>query len=98
MKRLAPVLIIALMLSLSVSSFATDVPDLPAGVEAKNWIAINERIGLVLVERHGGGVVASGPQALLLRPPVDGYFMIRGAAGWTRLVIVEPTSGPGGAG
>jgi len=35
---------------------------------------------------------------LLLRPPVSGYFMVKGASGWTRLVIVEPVKGPADVG
>jgi hypothetical protein len=36
--------------------------------------------------------------ALLLKPPVGGYFMVKGVAGWTRLVVMEPLKGPGDAG
>jgi len=37
-------------------------------------------------------------QSLLLKPPVGGYFMVKGAGGWTRLVVFEPIKGPGDAG
>ncbi len=51
---------------------------------------------------EGSSMVTSGPgfavlagQVLLLKPPVGGYFMVKGAGGWTRLVVFEPLKGPG---
>lgn len=46
------------------------------------------------------GVSLSTPPStmLLLRPPVGGYFMVKSAGGWTRLIVVEPVKGPGDAG
>jgi hypothetical protein len=44
------------------------------------------------------GLAAPVGQALLLKPPLGGYFMVKGASGWTRLVVVEPAKGPGDAG
>ncbi len=53
--------------------------------------------GVSLLPR--GGIADMRPSnTLLLRPPVGGYFMIKGAGGWTRLVVVEPVKGPGDAG
>ena len=97
MKRIAIVSLVALMMSLPASAFAADVPDRPAGVDAQHWVPISGRLGLVLVQRQAGPV-AGGAQPLLLGPPVNGFFMVKGAAGWSRLVIVEPAMGPGGAG
>jgi hypothetical protein len=37
-------------------------------------------------------------QALLLTPAASGYFMVRSAVGWQRIVIVEPMKGPGATG
>lgn len=125
MKRLAYAPIAALLLSLSYVSLSADPPDRPAGVAAENWVAVSDRLGIVLVEPTGlsglgdrlemvlvdpggrtsrlprdpGPIVQLAPsQALLLKPPVGGYFMVKGANGWTRLVVFEPVKGPGDAG
>jgi len=39
-----------------------------------------------------------GGMPLLLKPPVGGYFMVKGAGGWTRLVVIEPMKGPADVG
>ncbi len=125
MKRLAYVPIAALLLSLSYVTLSAAPPDRPAGVTAENWVAVSDRLGIVLVESGGpmvapqaipivgpdgkleerGPVVSVGPgiavtsgQVLLLKPPVGGYFMVKGAGGWTRLVVIEPLKGPGDVG
>jgi hypothetical protein len=125
MKRLAYVPIVALLLSLSYVTLSAAPPDRPAGVKAENWVAVNDRLGVVLVESSGpmvapqaipmvgpdgqlverGPMVSAGPslaapagQVLLLKPPVGGYFMVKGAGGWTRLVVFEPLKGPGDIG
>jgi len=96
MKRSALIPFAIALLALSATAFAADVPDVPPGVAAKNWVPISARLGIVLVE------TANAPgrpeRALMLRPPVNGYFMVKGADGWTRLVIVEPSKGPGEVG
>ena len=53
--------------------------------------------GMILLPR-GGSADMRPSNMLLLRPPVGGYFMVKGADGWTRLVVVEPVKGPGDAG
>lgn len=53
--------------------------------------------GVILLPR-GGSVDLRPSNMLLLRPPVGGYFMVKGAGGWTRLIVVEPVKGPGDAG
>lgn len=53
--------------------------------------------GVVLLPR-GGSADMRPSNMLLLRPPVGGYFMVKGAGGWTRLIVVEPVKGPGDAG
>jgi hypothetical protein len=35
---------------------------------------------------------------LFLTPPTPGYFMLKGPAGWSRVVVVEPIKGPAAAG
>ena len=85
------------LLALSCAAFATDVPEMPPGVSAKNWVPISAKLGLVLVESAN---MPARPErgALMLRPPVNGYFMVKGADGWTRLNIVEPSKGPADVG
>lgn len=88
--------------------------DRPTGVAARDWVAVTDLLGIVLVSSNvkpqaapispdgksslaPPGVPISA-DALLLKPPVGGYFMVKGAAGWTRLVMIEPLKGPGDAG
>lgn len=52
----------------------------------------------LLVPPRGGSSSTPSSTMLLLRPPVGGYFMVKGAGGWTRLIVVEPVKGPGDAG
>jgi hypothetical protein len=76
---------------------AADGPDRPAGVEAANWIQLNDKVGFVVIpERKSGPRVASA--GLLLEPAASGYFMAKTPGGWRRLVVVEPIKGPGTAG
>lgn len=51
-----------------------------------------------IVQRQGGGLSMPSSSMLLLRPPVGGYFMVKRADGWSRLIVVEPVKGPGDAG
>lgn len=57
-----------------------------------------ERSGPIVMPPGGPGYTVLAGQALLLKPPVGGYFMVKGASGWTRLVVFEPIKGPGDAG
>lgn len=123
MKNLMSVPIAAALLSLSYLAFSADPADRPAGVAAANWVAVSDRLGIVLsdatvpmgpVEQlpeaigpdgksmiplsRGSRFPAPAGQALLLKPPVGGYFMVKGAGGWTRLLVFEPLKGPGDAG
>ena len=53
----------------------------------------------IMPDPEGGSRFAAPTgQALFLKPPVGGYFMVKGVSGWTRLVIYEPVKGPGEAG
>jgi hypothetical protein len=72
--------------------------DRPAGVEASNWIPINDRMGFVVMPPAAYPVATPDKQPLLLTPAASGYFMARSSIGWQRLVIVEPMKGPGGSG
>ncbi len=88
-----------LAMALAVSPFvhSSDAPDRPPGVAKDAWVPINDRVGFVVVPRAKEPIRIS-PQALLLMPPVSGYFMLKSGSEWTRMVIVEPLRGPGDAG
>jgi hypothetical protein len=97
MKRNVFATLAILSLSLiSYTSIATDAKDRPAGVAAANWVPVSDRLGIVLVHNEARTVVSS--TVLLLKPTVSGYYMVKGANGWTRLVIVEPVKGPADVG
>jgi len=110
MKHLARAPLVVLLFSLSCVAFAADVPGRPPGVAAENWVPISERLGLVIVQGDSPVVDRGSPAnqtnpavprsdtALFLKPPVGGYFMVKGAAGWTRLVVIEPIKGPADVG
>jgi len=89
--------ILAMALAVSPFVHSSDAPDRPPGVAKDAWVPINDRVGFVVVPPAVGPVRMS-PQALLLMPPVSGYFMLKSRSGWTRMVIVEPLRGPGGTG
>jgi hypothetical protein len=75
------------------------VPDRPQGVAAGAWIPLNARLGFVVAPPATDKPLPKGAgNALLLAPPVAGFFMIKGETGWSRVVIVEPLRGPGAAG
>jgi hypothetical protein len=74
------------------------VPDRPPGVTPGAWISLNVRLGFVVAPPEAGQPHGAGGNALLLAPPVTGYFMIKGETGWSRVVIADPLKGPGAAG
>lgn len=106
MKRQHWMPLAALLCSVSMVCAAAEPPARPAGVTAENWIAVSDRLGIVLVAAEANvpvvprdsrtGAQSVGP--LLLKPPVGGYFMVKGADGWKRLVVVDPIKGPADAG
>jgi len=100
MKRIAYATLVILSLSLnSYLSVAAGAQDRPAGVAAANWVPVSDRLGIVLVQSEAPAAVPiPNSQPLLLKPPVPGYFMVKGANGWTRLVIIEPVKGPADVG
>jgi hypothetical protein len=100
--------------AVSFLAISASSPDRPTGVAPRDWVAVTDSLGIVLVSSDvtprtapispdgksslaPPGVPLSA-SALLLKPPVGGYFMVKGAGGWTRLVVMEPMKGPGDAG
>lgn len=99
MKRIAYASIVALLCCLPDVSSAAGPSDRPAGVSAADWVPVSDRLGIVLVHSETPTPAAlPNRQVLLLKPPVSGYYMVKGASGWTRLIIVEPVKGPGDVG
>ena len=91
--------LLAAALAVSPSIHSSDASDRPPGVAKEAWIPINDRVGFVLYPRSTEPrIMRAPPQPLLLAPPVSGYFMLKGASGWARMVIVEPLRGPGDSG
>src|SRR5436189_268139 len=101
MKRLAYASLAALLLVTSVT-LSADPSNRPTGVTAENWVPVTDRLGIVLVPppAASGDPVVIPQTALLLplKPPAGGYFMVKGANGWVRLVVIEPAKGPANAG
>jgi hypothetical protein len=75
-------------------------PDRPAGVDARRWIPVSDKMGFVVTTPQSapGALVTTDPQALLLAPPAEGYFMVHTGNVWQRLTIKDPLKGPGTSG
>ena len=106
MKRSIGAVLITMWLSVAGVAVAGEAPSRPPGVAAENWVAVSDRLGIVLVEpiaptdRVPRGPMPAPPadNVLLLKPPMGGYFMVKLGSSWTRLVIIEPIKGPAGVG
>jgi hypothetical protein len=68
----------------------------PQGVSAKQWIPISDRLGFVVLPPVSIASGSADPDVLLVKPPVEGYFMVKDNTGWSRIAIAEPVFGPGG--
>ncbi|MEO6080086.1 MAG: hypothetical protein ABIQ86_09950 [Steroidobacteraceae bacterium] len=69
----------------------------PSVVVQGPGVAVQGPDGIVIEPRSPLPASQNG-LPLLLKPPVGGYFMVKRASGWTRLVVFEPIKGPAGAG
>ncbi|HKU13604.1 MAG TPA: hypothetical protein VJQ52_04360 [Steroidobacteraceae bacterium] len=98
----ASILLVFICIALaSPVTFAADDTDRPAGVDAKNWLPISDRLGFVVVpEKNWPPIVGGSRQVLLadpdrvsanLQPPKKGYFVIRTETGWQRIVVAAPS-------
>jgi hypothetical protein len=96
MLAVAVVAIVVVAVTTLVSKGA-EAPARPPGVSAQEWIPISDRMGFVIMSRSSVPDVPP-PQGPELMPPIEGYFMLKGSMGWSRIVIVEPVKGPGTAG
>ena len=88
----------AMLMTGTAAHFAlgADTADRPPGVEAKHWILAGDRLGFVIVPEEGQPKAPGGGGHLI--PAAEGYFMAKTAAGWRRLVIIDPVKGRGAAG
>src|SRR5262245_40264231 len=109
MKRLVVGAVIAAIVAVSYVATSQEAPDRPAGVSARDWVSVSPRLGIVLVSSEAPMVgrvdpdtkvtqLPPGGMPLLLKPPAGGYFMVKGASGWSRLIVIEPLKGPADAG
>jgi hypothetical protein len=87
--------LLAAALGIAQSVHSSDAPDRPPGIAKNAWIPMSDRVGFVISQPKGAPARMS-PQVLLVAPPVSGYFMLKGASGWTRIVIAEPPPGDAG--
>jgi hypothetical protein len=83
-------------------AFGADTGLRPIGVEAKDWISVSENLGFVVVSTVGAAKInhpkpppGEHAQALLrgVTPPAPaaGYFMVKTAEGWRRIVVMTPS-------
>ena len=95
----AAVLILISAVSVHFANGAS-TPDRPAGVDAQHWIPVSDKMGFVVTTPQSvpGALVTTDRQPLLLAPPAEGYFMVRGGIGRQRIIIQDPVKGPGASG
>lgn len=90
-------LVLLIVSFIATPAFAVEPPDRPIGVEAKNWIAITDKLGFVVVATTEPTIPRlEGPSRQLLLnevappAPAAGYFVIKTEDGWRRLVVMAP--------
>ena len=108
MKRVLLIGVAAAVVSLAGISLVRGQgsPDRPPGVSAAAWVPISDKLGFVRLPpvpvagmpRPSAMPRPVDPTVLLVKPPVEGYFMVKDASGWSRVSIAEPVIGPGGTG
>lgn len=104
MKMLVTAGAIALVSAVAVMhAMGADAPNRPEGVAPSEWAPVSDTLGIVLVQQTPDPIAPPGSNAgglggAILSRPENGYFMIKRAGRWVRLVLIEPIKGPGGAG
>jgi hypothetical protein len=113
MKMLVTAGAIALVSAVAVMhAVGVDGPDRPPGLSASQWAPVSDTLGVVLVQQpqgaaeflpapadsHGNLISGGVMGGAILSPPENGYFMVKCAGHWARLVVIEPLKGPGDAG
>jgi hypothetical protein len=98
MKSLAVLAAMLMTGTVAHLAFGADTAERPPGVEARHWIPAGDRLGFVIVPEEGQPKALPPGGGGHLIPAAEGYFMAKTAAGWRRLVIIEPVKGRGAAG
>jgi hypothetical protein len=112
MKMLVTAGAIALVSAVAVMhAVGAEGPDRPPGLSASQWAPVSNTLGVVLVQQPQGAAEflpapadshRNPPSGVMggaiLSPPENGYFMVKRAGHWARLVVIEPLKGPGDAG
>ena len=96
MKKIAWVGVAAAALA-AYAVVAAEQQDRPAGVSGQDWIQISERFGFVVDEKpvwpsnSSQQILIAPPDVLsaVHMPPAKGYFVVRTALGWQRVVIAD---------
>jgi hypothetical protein len=98
MKRILMISIAVAVVSLTGAAVVSGKPasSRPQGVSAKQWIPISDKLGFVELPPAAIASGSADPDVLLVKPPVQGYFMVKDNTGWSRIAIAEPVFGPGG--
>jgi hypothetical protein len=100
MKAIAAILLVLASVLTIHFALGASSPDRPAGVDARNWIPVSDKMGFVVTTPQSapGALVTRDGQPLLLNSPAEGYFMVHTGNVWQRLVIQDPIKGPGTSG
>jgi hypothetical protein len=98
MKRIPMICIAIAVISLTGAAVVSGqtTSNRPQGVSAKQWIPLSDKLGFVVLPSASIGAGSADPDVLLVKPPVEGYFMLKDNSGWSRIAIAEPVFGPGG--
>jgi hypothetical protein len=59
-------------------------PDRPAGVDARNWIPVSDKMGFVVTTPRVFPMPMPDRQVLFLTTPAEGYFMVHTGNVWQR--------------
>ncbi len=98
MKRILVIGIAIAVVSLTAAAVVSGqtTSSRPQGGVAKQWIPISDKLGFVVLPSASIGSGSADPDVLLVKPPVEGYFMLKDNSGRSRVAIAEPVFGPGG--
>jgi hypothetical protein len=82
-------------------AFNVDAGERPIGVDVKDWIPVSDKLGFVVVKveapKRDKNQYAAPRDAVPLiarhaspPAPAGGYFMIKTADGWRRVIVMSP--------
>jgi hypothetical protein len=98
MKRILMIGIAVAVISLTGAAVVSGqtAPSRPQDVSASRCIPISDKLGFVVLPSASIGAGSADPDVLQVKPPVEGYFMVKDNSGWSRVAIAQPVFGPGG--